>query len=281
MNVFLNKSRQHQFVTTADGVKLSVREWGDADGRPILFVHGVAQCHLAFARQFASRELAGFRLIAFDVRGHGESDKPDDIAYYADHRRWADDIHTVIQGLKLNRPIVAGWSMGGRVIGQYLTVHGDAALAGIHLISSRIVVDQSFVGPGPQLPQGLDPGVAHDVLSAAAFVRACFLHQPDPDDFATMLGYNMIAWPRLKWLTGAWPPRVDESTAALRAVRVPTLITHGTRDALIKPEASEAMHKLVSGSKLSIYEDCGHSPFWEFTERFNREFADFARDVFK
>src|SRR5262245_18150634 len=137
MNPFLAQSRRHDVLTTADGVKLSVREWGDPAGPPILLIHGVAQCHLAFARQFASKELAPFRLVAFDVRGYGESDKPDDISYYDDHRRWADDVHTVIQGLKLDRPLIAGWSMGGRVIGQYLTVHGDKALSGIHLISSR------------------------------------------------------------------------------------------------------------------------------------------------
>jgi pimeloyl-ACP methyl ester carboxylesterase len=281
MNIFLNTSRRHEILTTSDGVKLSVREWGDPNGKPILLIHGVAQCHLAFARQLAAKELSGYRLVAFDVRGHGESDKPNEVSYYDDHRRWADDVHTVINEMKLDKPLIAGWSMGGRIIGQYLSVHGDKALSGIHLISSRIVVDPRFAGPGPQVPAGIEPGIAGDLVTAAAFVRACFLHQPSPDDFAVMLGYNMLAWPRMRWMTTAWPPRVEESTAALRAVTVPTLITHGTKDALIRREASEHMHSLIAGSKLSIYEDCGHSPFWEFTDRFNREFAEFARQVFK
>lgn len=283
MTIFLDaKSRRHQFVTTADGVRLSVREWGNPDGRPILFIHGVLQSHLCFARQYASPELAQFRLVAFDVRGHGESDKPDDAAFYNDNTRWAADIDAVIDELNLDKPIVAGWSMGGRIMGQYLTVRGDKALSGLHFIASRPFPDPSFSGGGAALPpESAGPGLAFDIASAAAFVRACFQHQAEPDDFAAMLAYNIIAWPRYSLFMKSWPPRIEETAAAQRAVRVPTLISHGIHDALILKKAAEQHHALIPHSKLSIYEDCGHSPFWEFTARFNRELAEFAREVFR
>lgn len=283
MTLFLaTKSRRHQFVTTVDGVRISVREWGNPDGRPILFIHGVLQSHLCFARQYASPELSSFRLVAFDVRGHGESDKPDDAAFYSDNSRWAADIDAVIEGLKLDRPILAGWSMGGRIIGQYLTVRGDKALSGLHFIATRPFPDAGFSGPGPVAPPASDgPGLAFDIASSAAFLRACFRHQPEPDDFAEMLAYNVIAWPRYGLLMKSWPPRLEETAAAQRAVRVPTLISHGTHDALILKKAAEQHHALIPHSTLSIYDDCGHSPFWEFAERFNRELAAFAREVFR
>ena len=47
-------SNRHQWVTTPDGVDISVREWGNPRGRPILFVHGLAQSHLSFLPQFVN-----------------------------------------------------------------------------------------------------------------------------------------------------------------------------------------------------------------------------------
>jgi pimeloyl-ACP methyl ester carboxylesterase len=242
----------------------------------------VLQSHLCFARQYASPELASYRLVAFDVRGHGESDKPDDAAFYSDHSRWAADIDAVIDGLKLDRPILAGWSMGGRIMGQYLTVRGDKALSGLHFIASRPYADPAFSGAGPTLPPAsIGPGLAFDIASSAAFLRACFLQQPEPDDFAAMLAYNIIAWPRYALFMKSWPPRAEETIAAQRAVRVPTLISHGTDDALIQRSAADRHLELIPHARLSIYQGCGHSPFWEATDRFNREMAEFAREVFR
>jgi pimeloyl-ACP methyl ester carboxylesterase len=282
MSIFLDtQARRQQFVTTADGVRISVREWGNPNGRPILFVHGVLQSHLCFVRQYASPELAPYRLVAFDVRGHGESDKPDDAVFYSDQTRWAADIDAVIDGLRLDRPMLAGWSMGGRIMGQYLAVRGDKAISGLHFIASRPFADPAFGGPGPALPPAsTGPGLAFDIASSTAFLRACFLSQPEPDDFAAMLAYNIVAWPRYSLFMKSWQPRVEETMAAQRAVRVPTLISHGTDDALILKAAAERHHELIPHSKLSVYEDCGHSPFWEASGRFNRELAEFAREVF-
>jgi len=282
MRVFLeSKSRVQRFIRTPDRVGISVREWGDPAGRPILFIHGVMQCHLSFARQFVSDELTGFRLVAFDVRGHGESEKPADLTFYQDYRRWADEVQAVIDGVGLERPILAGWSMGGRIIGQYLTVYGDSGISGIHLISARVVADARFSGPAVSaLAAARESGLASDIVAAATFVRACFHRPPVADEFAFALAYNMAAWPGLQGAMRSWSPRIDETIAALRKVRVPTLITHGAFDTIVLPSAAEFAAELVDGSQLSIYPDSGHSPFWEDPQRFNREFGAFARQIF-
>jgi non-heme chloroperoxidase len=56
------------------GLRLHVREWGQADGPPILFLHGWSQNHLCWARQYDSALAGEFRLIACDLRGHGMSE---------------------------------------------------------------------------------------------------------------------------------------------------------------------------------------------------------------
>jgi non-heme chloroperoxidase len=71
------------FLTAPDGVDLAVYEWGDPRGREVVFIHGLAQCALAWRRQMEGPALAGFRCVAWDLRGHGASDMPEDRAYYA------------------------------------------------------------------------------------------------------------------------------------------------------------------------------------------------------
>ncbi len=65
-----------------------------------------------------------FRLVALDLRGHGLSDKPLD--GYADSKMWADDIHAVIRALRLDHPVLCGWSYGALVILDYIRHYGEA-----------------------------------------------------------------------------------------------------------------------------------------------------------
>jgi pimeloyl-ACP methyl ester carboxylesterase len=125
-----------------DGTRLAVYEWGQPAGPEVLLIHGFAQCHLCFEPQI--RALAATcRVVAYDQRGHGASDQPTDPAAYQGGRVWADDIAAVIDAKQLKRPVIAGWSMGGRVTRQYLMVHGDSRLAGINFVASQVVEDPS------------------------------------------------------------------------------------------------------------------------------------------
>ena len=63
-------------VRGGGGLKLHVREWGKADGPPILFIHGWSQNHLCWVKQYDDGLADEFRLVAYDLRGHGMSDAP-------------------------------------------------------------------------------------------------------------------------------------------------------------------------------------------------------------
>ena len=67
---------QAHTVQGGGDVRLHVREWGDPDGPPILFIHAWSQNHLGWAKQYESPLRHDFRLVAFDLRGHGMSDAP-------------------------------------------------------------------------------------------------------------------------------------------------------------------------------------------------------------
>ena len=63
-------------VRGGGGVRLHVREWGKADGPPVLFIHGWSQNHLCWEKQYESALGDEFRLVAYDLRGHGMSEAP-------------------------------------------------------------------------------------------------------------------------------------------------------------------------------------------------------------
>ena len=105
------------------GLDLYVEETGTPSGRPVLFIHGLSQCRLAWRKQFHSDLASELRLITMDIRGHGWSEKPHDA--YGDSLLWADDLHAVITALDLQAPILSGWSYGGIVIADYVQAYGD------------------------------------------------------------------------------------------------------------------------------------------------------------
>ena len=86
------EGRRLHRIEGGGGLPLLVAEGGQADGPPIILLHGFSQCHLCWYRQFEGRLADRFRLIAPDLRGHGGSAKPEDQAAYSDGRLWADDL---------------------------------------------------------------------------------------------------------------------------------------------------------------------------------------------
>src|SRR5262245_2151085 len=86
-------------VRGGGGLRLHVREWGKADGTPILLVHGWSQNHLCWSKQYESALADEFRLVAYDLRGHGMSEAPLEREHYTDGALWADDLAAIVDEL--------------------------------------------------------------------------------------------------------------------------------------------------------------------------------------
>ena len=266
-------------VRAADGTRLAVYEWGNPAGPEILLVHGVAQCHLCFAPQYHSALAERFRLVAYDQRGHGASDQPREAAAYQGSRVWADDLAQVLTAKRLARPILVGWSMGGRVIRQYLMNYGDAAIAGINFVASQVIEDPRCRGPGaPKRPPD-DQSLAEEIDAAIAFLDGCYFKKPSEAEFRRALGYNMKVPAAVRRAIAGWSTEAAPTIEALRKVRVPVLITHGRQDTVVLPAAAEMTLAAIPHARLSWFDDCGHSPFCEDASRFNDELTSFVRDL--
>jgi pimeloyl-ACP methyl ester carboxylesterase len=98
-------------ITSSDGVRLNYVESGDPAGRPVLLVAGFKAAASSWKPQLSALEKAGYRVIAFDRRGHGDSEIGPDGSHTMD--RHGADIGDVVRELGLTDVTVVGQSMGG------------------------------------------------------------------------------------------------------------------------------------------------------------------------
>jgi non-heme chloroperoxidase len=270
--------RSHRIQGGA-GTDIHVEETGDPSGRPVLFIHGISQCRLAWRRQFASALGRDLRLVAMDLRGHGLSDQPAD--GYGEPGVWADDVHGVITALDLEEPILCGWSYGGVVIGDYLAHHGEQALGGVCLVSAVSRLGESvmpFLAPEflATLPGLFSDDVSTSVAGLQTFIRLTTNAEPAPEDSYLALGYNSVVPPRVRL---AMLSRTVSHDDLLRQLTKPVLIAQGLDDKVVLPAMSDHHAQLVPHAKASYYEGIGHSPFLEDPQRFNAELLAFASSL--
>ena len=80
-------------VKTPDGLTVSAQDWGNPSGPEILFIHGFSQSHLSWIKQVTNGDLAReFHMVTYDLRGHGNSDKPFEPERYKTSKYWGDEV---------------------------------------------------------------------------------------------------------------------------------------------------------------------------------------------
>ncbi|MGB8363156.1 MAG: alpha/beta fold hydrolase [Rhizomicrobium sp.] len=114
-----------EFVKTPDGVRIAYETMGN--GEAVVLVHGFASSRVQNWKDTGWYETltgAGYRVIALDCRGHGDSDKPHDPAAY-DYGIMAEDIVAVMDAADAGRAFLMGYSMGGFIGMHVLMDHPD------------------------------------------------------------------------------------------------------------------------------------------------------------
>lgn len=268
--------RSHQ-IAGAGGVMLHVTDQGPEDAPAIVFIHGWSQDGSCWQAQAPLADR--FRLVAFDLRGHGASDAPMDEAAYTDGALWAGDLAAVIKALALHRPILVGWSYGSRVIAAYLDVFGDTAIAGVVLAGGILAIGDErrdwMVGPASP---GLNPDLYTDddarrLAATEAFIRTCTEEPLDEALTADIITRNMgvPALVRRALFAASW-----NFQPVYAALNVPLLAIHGVEDRIVAPLTGITASELAPLGDLRLYEHTGHAPFLESPGRFNADLAEFT-----
>jgi pimeloyl-ACP methyl ester carboxylesterase len=267
-------------VTTDDGVGIEVDRRGD--GPPLVMVHGFTGAKEDFA-DHAGRFAEHASVVTFDHRGHGASDKPDDVdAYSLD--RLASDTIAVLDALELDRVRLLGHSMGGMVARRLVLAHPER-------VEALVLMDTSH---GP--PRGIEPELAlvagevaltegMDALRALVDEVRPLGTEADERLRAERPGY--VEFGDRKWDATApaayaglaraivlQPDQLD----AMRSIACPTLVVVGEQDTPFLDD-SEAMAATVPGATLRVIADAGHSPQFEAPEPWFLAVDGFVRSV--
>jgi pimeloyl-ACP methyl ester carboxylesterase len=269
-------------VRGGGGLELHVREWGKADGPPILLIHGLSQSHLCWAKQYQSTLGEEFRLVAYDLRGHGMSAAPLEPEHYTEAKLWADDVAAILQQLRLDRPVLVGWSYGGFVICDYLRVHGQDHIAAINLTGGVTTLGQAAFGTliGPGFLDNVPDAIAEDLPTNIRGVRGLVKGWPakpyPPEEVETLLCSAMTVPARIRANLAA---REIDGDDVLATLEVPLLVTQGRADTVVLPAMADHILATCPTAEASWYDGVGHTAFLEQPERFNRELADLTRRV--
>jgi pimeloyl-ACP methyl ester carboxylesterase len=269
-------------VRGGKGLRLHVREWGKADGPAILFIHGWSQNHLCWAKQYESALADEFRLVAFDLRGHGMSEAPLEPEYYTDGKLWADDLAAIIDELRLDRPVLVGWSYGSFVICDYVRAHGQDRIAAINYVEGAAKLGEAAFGTliGPGFLDHFVDATADDlptnIQAMRSFMRACLVKPVSDDDLETAVCWNVAVPARVRASLGA---REIDDDDVLSTLEVPLLVTQGRADTVVLPAMAEHVLATCPTAEASWYDGVGHVPHLEDPERFNRELAGLTSRV--
>ena len=248
-----------------------------ADQTTVLFIHGFPLNSAMWGPQFDElTDLA--RLIAPDLRGHGQSDAPSGPYTMA---TLAEDCAGLLDYLGVNRPVIlCGHSMGGYIAFEFYRRFPDMVEALI-LVSTRPGADslegkanrdkmaetarEKGVAPisRAMLPKLLAPGTAETDEELVEFVRL-LMETGQPEGIAGALM--------------AMKERPD-STPTLAEIDVPTLIIHGGRDTIVSVAEAEAMAEAIPDARLVVLSESGHMPNLEQMDEFNDALIDFLNEL--
>lgn len=269
-------TRETFIARSSDGTMLVGEAQGDPQAPEILFIHGLRQSHLSWERQLTDPALKGFRIVTFDLRGHGDSDKPISLDAYSDADKWADDVSAVIGAAKLRRPVLVGWSLGGYVAGAYLRKYGGEAIAGVNLVDAVTKLSPDLFTE--ETVNFIGTTTSHDLatrtLATADFLAACFHQPPTELEMRRMLVVNGMT-ARVAY-EGFLQTKTTDLEPAFKAYAGPILLTYGVHDRLVRVAMPERIKAIHPNSRMSIFLRSGHSPFYEEPVRFGKELAEFV-----
>ncbi len=251
-------------VTTSDGLSLAALDAGPRDAPACVFLHGIAQSKQIWQPLLAGPFAHDHRLVALDLRGHGDSDRDDRPGLYT-RPALAADLAAALDGLGLERPTVVAWSFGGVVVGEYLRRHGDAALGGIVFAAASVRTGRpalDLFGP-VMLGQSralLSEDAATYEAGARAFLQGCTAGPLAPDllEAAVAEMLRVPAYVRRPLLAGG-----EDYTPEIARTEVPLATLHGDRDAVVLPVMSDLITSLRPGVSDVRLAGVGHVPWLE------------------
>jgi pimeloyl-ACP methyl ester carboxylesterase len=228
-------------------------------GQPLVFLHGRSSCGEAWFQQFAAFG-DRYRVIAYDSVNHGHSSNSPRDEEEPDR---ADELQGFLTALGIERPVLAGNSMGGDTILRWAVRHPDAAAA--------LVVSGMGVSTGAPIAAEAEPLDLETLFLPIGDSLTDRFRKEQPRMYERYLRIRSTAT-RLEAMRHPRPRSrtiAERATLAERvgAIRSPMLIVVGSLDRL-RPNC-EKLHELVPGSAYHVVEGAPHNVYYEAAQEYN------------
>ncbi len=245
-------------------ITLAVTDSGGA-GRPVVLIHGWPLSGASWSEQVPALTAAGHRVVTYDRRGFGHSDKP---ATGYDYDTFADDLAGLLETLDLRDATLVGFSMGGGEIARYVGRHGTERLRSVVFAGA---VPPYLLRTEDNPEGGLAESDVQDMEQGAREDRDGFL-----DGFTTSFfsvdGELVVTQQQRQQALALQAPASDEAVVGcigafgrtdfrgdLPKIDVPTLVIHGDSDAVVPFEVSgRRTAEILDGATLVVVEKAPH-----------------------
>ncbi|CAM3745219.1 Pimeloyl-ACP methyl ester carboxylesterase [Bordetella sputigena] len=277
---------RRDYSLKVSGLRFHVAEWGNADGYPIVMLHGIRGYAETFSRLAATLQ-PGWRVIAFDQRGRGDSDWDPGWNYYVD--AYVADLEAITDRLELDRFDLLGHSMGGINAIVFAARHPQRV--------RRLVIEDA--GPGAFEVSAGATRICQELQTtperfaswdeAAAFMRAlrptvseaarqqrlASMLKPAADGgFTWRYDHAGIAATRLN----PDPARIVDLQPHVQAIACDTLVVRGGRSDYLQPDMVQRMCDLNPHIRAVEIADAGHYIHDDQPARFAEAVGAFLRD---
>ena len=253
-----------------NGVRLHWREAGAGD--PVILIHGFPFRSTMWGPQLEAVP-EGWRFIAPDLRGFGESERGD-AALTMD--LFADDIVALMDHLAIDQAVIVGLSMGGYIALSFAERYPDRMRA-LVLVSTRASADSAEASAnrrklaGQVRSDGAKPVV--DSMGPKLVAGASRIKRPQVPTFVT----NMMQTTAPETLAAALEGMAarPDRRELLSKIDVSTMVVHGDQDEIIPAEEMEFLARMVRGAKYEVVPNVGHLPNLEAPDVFNKLLGNF------
>ena len=252
-------------------------------GQPVVLIHGYPGDGTTWEKQTAVLLEAGKRVITYDRRGFGKSDKP---TSGHDYDTYAADLSALVSALDLQDAVLVGFSMGTGEVVSYISRYGSHRVAKAVFIGAL----QPFLLKTEDNPSGaMSQDDVDAFLDAIKADRYAFFtgflenfYRTDENlgtriseealrnswQLATNISPYASVWSVATWYTD-WRAEIDK-------IDVPTLIMHGTGDVNVPIDiSSRVLAKMLPSATYVEIEDAPHGMLWTHGEEINKALLDF------
>jgi non-heme chloroperoxidase len=270
----------------SNGINLSYEDTG-GDGRPVVLIHGWPLSGASWSEQLPALTDAGHRVITYDRRGFGASDKPaaDDSGGY-DYDTFAADLAGLIESLDLRDATIVGFSMGGGEVARYLGRHNGDGRVDAGVFAGAVPPYLLKTDDNPE--GGLGEDDVNGMKKGAQEERSGFVHG-FLTTFFSANGDLLVSEERVEHAFTLSEPASDEAVVGcidafsrtdfrgdLASISQPCLVIHGDADAIVPFEVSgKRTADALDDSTLVVVENGPHGFNVSHAEAFNKALLDF------